>query len=89
MQKLHVGLVGAGLVDQAEHTWYVWEDRDRFEFAALAGALSSGRAAAGAGLHVLCEKPLASPVAGCNAIAPEQARGGIELLTLAIRRAIT
>jgi predicted dehydrogenase len=117
MQKLRVGLVGAGLVGQAEHAFYLWDDRDRFEFAALADASPSVRAAVGArygvpalyatlgemlaarldavviaapdpfhpelavaaldgGLHVLCEKPLALTVAGCNAIAAARDRSG-------------
>ena len=48
MQKLRVGLVGAGLVGQAEHAFYLWDDRDRFELAALADASPSVRAAVGA-----------------------------------------
>jgi predicted dehydrogenase len=55
MQKLRVGLVGAGPVGPAEHAFCF-------------------------GLHVPCEKPLALTVAGCN---------GIELPTMAFRRAIT
>ena len=29
MQRLRVGLVGAGLVGQAEHAFYLWEERER------------------------------------------------------------
>ena len=34
--RLRMGLVGAGLVGQAEHAFYLWEDRERFELVALA-----------------------------------------------------
>jgi len=44
MQKLRVGLVGAGLVAQAEHAFYLWEDSERFSFAGLADASPSVRA---------------------------------------------
>jgi hypothetical protein len=82
MQKLRVGLVGAGLVGQAEHAFCLWEDDkpviaapDPFHADLPVAALDSG-------LHVLCEKPPALTVAGCN-------RRDIELLTSAFRRAIT
>eukprot|EP01034_Spumella_vulgaris_P014589 gene14589-18638_t len=99
MQRLRMGLCGAGLVGQAEHAFYLWEDRDRFDFVALADASPKVRGALGeryaiphlcadmgellrhdldavvicvpdafhpelaaqafgAGLHVMCEKPL-------------------------------
>src|SRR4029077_14250213 len=48
MRRLRVGLVAAGLVGQAEHAFYLWEDRERFELAALADASATGRAAVGA-----------------------------------------
>ena len=34
--RLRMGLVGAGLVGQAEHAFYLWEDREHFELVALA-----------------------------------------------------
>ena len=117
MQQLRVGLVGAGLVGQAEHAFYLWEERERFAFVALADASSSVRTAVGArygigelhadiegllacdldavviaapdpfhpalvvaaldaGLHVMCEKPLALTVTGCDRIAAARDRSG-------------
>jgi predicted dehydrogenase len=115
MPRLRVGLIGAGLVGQAEHAFYLWEERERFAFVALADASPSVRAAMGerygidmlradlkglltcdldalviaapdpfhpelavaaldAGLHVMCEKPLALTVAGCDQIAAARDR---------------
>lgn len=117
MKRLRVGLVGAGLVGQAEHAFYLWEERERFEFVALADASASVRealrqryglqhvhadmadllscnldavviaapdalhpelavAALEAGLHVLCEKPLALTLSGCDRIAAARDRSG-------------
>lgn len=117
MPRLRIGLVGAGLVGQAEHAFYLWEERELFEFVALADASAAVRAAVGAryglktlssdlagllgagldavviaapdpfhpdlcvqaldaGLHVMCEKPLALTVAGCDRIAAARDRSG-------------
>jgi predicted dehydrogenase len=117
MKQLRVGLVGAGLVGQAEHAFYLWEERERFAFVGLADASASVRAAVGqrydikelhpdiqgllkckldalviaapdpfhpalvaaaldAGLHVMCEKPLALTLAGCDRIAAARDRAG-------------
>ena len=48
MKRLRMGLVGAGLVGQAEHAFFLWEDRERFEFVALADASPAVRSALGA-----------------------------------------
>jgi predicted dehydrogenase len=117
MQRLRAGLLGAGLVGQAEHAFYLWEERERFAFVALADASAVVRAAVGArygvtglypdiaglltagldtvviaapdafhpalaiaaldaGLHVMCEKPLALTAAGCDRIAAARDRAG-------------
>jgi len=115
MRRLRVGLAGAGLVGQAEHAFYLWEERERFDFVALADPSPAVRAALGAryglkelhadvkgllgagldalviaapdafhpalavaaldaGLHVMCEKPLALTLAGCDRIAAARDR---------------
>lgn len=107
--RLRAGLVGAGLVGQSEHAFYLWEERERFEFVGLAdpsnrvrtslgarygltelhenieGLLGRGLdavviaapdpyhpkiaiAALDAGLHVMCEKPLALSLSSCDQI---------------------
>ena len=127
MKKLRVGLIGAGLVAQAEHAFYIWEDSGRFDFVALADASPSVRNAVGqryripnlfpdlkglltcdldalviaapdafhpelaiaaldAGLHVLCEKPLALTLAGCDAIAAARDRSGRVLQVAYMKR---
>ena len=47
MVPLRTGLVGAGLVGQAEHAFYLWEEKDRFAFVALADASPTVREAVG------------------------------------------
>lgn len=117
VKGLRVGLIGAGLVGQAEHAFYLWEERERFDFVALADASASVREALGArygieqlhgdihgllscgldavviaapdalhpdfavaaldaGAHVLCEKPLALTLAGCDRIKAARDRAG-------------
>ena len=102
---------------QAEHAFYLWEERDRFAFVALADASRTVREAVGArygvgelhadlagllgcgldavviatpdpfhpelavaalnaGLHVMCEKPLALTPEACDAIAEARDRSG-------------
>jgi predicted dehydrogenase len=116
--RLRVGLVGAGLVGQAAHAYFLWDERDRFEFVALADASHTVRTAVGgrygilelhssmdgllglgldavvvalpdayhadvsvqaleAGMHVLCEKPLALSVAECDRIAAARDAAGL------------
>src|SRR5690242_16747543 len=128
MKRLRVGLVGAGLVGQAEHAFYLWEDRERFEFVGLADASAAVRnalgarydiaalhadlpsllkatkldalviaapdpfhpelaaTALGAGLHVLCEKPLALTLSGCDRIRAARDRSGKVLQVAYMKR---
>ncbi len=127
MWQLRVGLLGAGLVGQAMHAFYLWEDRERFAFVALADASATVREAVGArygiaelhagldgllgcdldalviaapdpfhpalaataldaGLHVLCEKPLALTLAGCDRIAAARDRSGRVLQVAYMKR---
>jgi predicted dehydrogenase len=117
MAKLRIALIGAGLVGQAEHAFYLWEGRERFELAALIDPSAAVRASLGerygirhlladtsglagldidaaviaapdafhvdlatqaldAGLHVLCEKPLALTLSGCDHIRAARNRSG-------------
>ncbi len=127
MRRLRVGLLGAGLVGQAEHAFYLWEERERFEFIALADASPAVREAVGArygigelhadfagllgcalealviaapdpfhpaltaaalnaGLHVMCEKPLALTLAGCDEIAAARDHTGRVLQVAYMKR---
>jgi len=127
MKRLRTGLLGAGLVGQAEHAFYLWEERDRFDFVALGDASASVRAAVGAryglkelhpdlkgllgakldalviaapdpfhpalavgaleaGLHVMCEKPLALTLSGCDRIAAARDRTGRVLQVAYMKR---
>ena len=45
--RMRVGLVGAGLVGQAVHAHFLWEERERFEFVAVADPSAAVRAAVG------------------------------------------
>ena len=47
MERLLVGMVGAGLVGQAAHAFYLWEERERFAFVGLADASPSVLASVG------------------------------------------
>jgi predicted dehydrogenase len=108
-RRLRVALFGAGLVGQTGHAISLWEERERFEFVAVADPSQSTREAVAArysvpntcatleeairlgldavviavpdpahkaavlealraGVHVLCEKPLAVSVAECDEI---------------------
>jgi predicted dehydrogenase len=128
MKRLRVGLVGAGLVGQAEHAYYLWEERDRFEFAGIADASPTVREALGArygvtalypdlasmlkgtkldalviaapdpfhpelavaaleaGLHVLCEKPLALTLSGIDRIKAARDKSGKVLQVAYMKR---
>jgi predicted dehydrogenase len=128
MKRLRVGLVGAGLVGQAEHAYYLWEERERFAFVGIADAsatvrealgarygvaelhpdlpslLKSGKldalviaapdpfhpelavAALDAGVHVLCEKPLALTLSGIDRIKDARDKSGKVLQVAYMKR---
>jgi predicted dehydrogenase len=44
-RRLRTALIGAGLVGQAEHAFYLWEERERFAFDAVVDASPTVRAA--------------------------------------------
>ena len=48
MRRLRVGLVGVGLIAQAEHAFYLWEERERFELVAVADPSAKAREGVGA-----------------------------------------
>ena len=115
---LRMGLVGAGLVAQADHAYYLWEERELFDFVAIAAPSVAARDALGerydvpelrddihglldlgldgiviaapdavhadialaaldAGIHVLCEKPLALTFADATRIAERGEAAGL------------
>jgi predicted dehydrogenase len=115
--RLRVGLIGAGLVGQAAHAYFLWDERELFDLVALADSSAAVRAAVGdrygirerhaglddllglgldaivvavpdafhadiacggleAGLHVLCEKPLALSLEECDRIAAARDASG-------------
>ncbi len=43
-RRLRTALIGAGLVGQAEHAFYLWEERERFAFDAVVDASATVRA---------------------------------------------
>ena len=45
--RLRVGLIGAGLVGQAAHAYFLWDERERFDLVALADPSAAVRAAVG------------------------------------------
>ncbi len=125
--RLRAGLLGAGLVGQAAHAFYLWLERERFEFVALADASPAVRKAVGerygirevhadlegllgcgldalviaapdafhpaltaaaldGGIHVMCEKPLALTLAGCDKIRVARDRSGRVLQVAYMKR---
>jgi predicted dehydrogenase len=115
--RMRVGLIGAGLVGQAAHAHFLWDERELFDLVALADPSAAVRAAVGdrygiperhaglddllgleldaivvavpdafhadlacagleAGLHVLCEKPLALSLEECDRIAAARDASG-------------
>ena len=59
MRRLRVGLVGAGLVGQSEHAFYLWEERERFDFVALADPSPDGP---GGGRRTATQSPSCTPI---------------------------
>jgi len=125
--RVRVGLIGAGLVGQAAHAHFLWDERERFELVALADPSALVRAAVGdrygiaerhasidqllglgldaivvavpdafhadvacrgleAGLHVLCEKPLALSLEECDRIAAARDASGCVLQVGTMKR---
>src|SRR5829696_7834228 len=76
MQKLRMGLVGAGLVGQAEHAYYLWDDSTRFDFVGLADASAAVRSAVAArygirSVHAKFEDLLAAGIDAVVIAAPD------------------
>ena len=66
MRRLRMGLCGAGLVGQAEHAFFLWEDQARFEFVALVEASETVLTALGNRYRIpkLCSR--LDDLLGCN-----------------------
>jgi len=87
VRRLRVGLVAAGLVGQAEHAFFLWEDRDRFELAAIADASAEVRAAVGdryglAERHATLEPLLGLGLDAIVCAAPDPIHPGIAIAAL-------
>ncbi len=87
MRRLRVGLVAAGLVGQAEHAFFLWEDRERWDFVALADASAEVRAAVGdrygiAERHETLEPLLALGLDAIVCAAPDPIHPGIAIAAL-------
>ena len=87
MRRLRVGLVAAGLVGQAEHAFYLWEDRERFELAALTDASATVRDAVGdrygiAERHATLEPLLGLGLDAIVCAAPDPIHPGIATMAL-------
>src|SRR2546421_11880171 len=69
-RRLRVALVGAGLVGQAEHAYYLWEERDRFQLAAVVDASRTVREAIGEryGVPIRCGELRELDGAGIDAL---------------------
>ncbi len=88
MIRLRVGLIGAGLVGQAEHAFYLWEERERFAFVALADASAKVRSEVGARYGIDMLRPDLKGLLSCDldalviaapdAFHPELAIGALE-----------
>lgn len=56
--RLRAGLLGAGLVGQVAHAFYLWSERERFELVALADASPAVRKAVGSGMASARSMPI-------------------------------
>jgi predicted dehydrogenase len=87
VRRLRVGLVAAGLVGQAEHAFFLWEERERFELAAIADASADVRAAVGdrygiAERHATLEPLLGLGLDAIVCAAPDPIHPGIVIAAL-------